>query len=160
MVRLTKKYNTSTASKSVRNDDILILSQCLRSFSHRRCSVKKGALRNFAKLTGKHLCQSLFFNKIGLQLYLKRRLWHRCFPVNFQEHLFLKNTGCFRPKLKSLGRANLTKIFRDTLETKRWNLFSNSEHWNISYIKNQPKLNVTIFMKYGGYFSSVTFEIK
>ena len=31
--------------------------------SHRRCSVKKGVLRNFAKFTGKHLCQSLFFNK-------------------------------------------------------------------------------------------------
>ena len=31
--------------------------------SHRRCSVRKGALRNFAKFTGKHLCQSLFFKK-------------------------------------------------------------------------------------------------
>ena len=27
--------------------------------NHRRCSVKKGFLRNFAKFTGKHLCQSL-----------------------------------------------------------------------------------------------------
>ena len=26
-----------------------------------RCSVKKGVLRNFAKFTGKHLCQRLFF---------------------------------------------------------------------------------------------------
>ena len=26
---------------------------------------KKGVLRNFAKLTGKHLCQSLFFNKVA-----------------------------------------------------------------------------------------------
>ena len=26
---------------------------------------QKGALRNFAKFTGKHLCESLFFNKIG-----------------------------------------------------------------------------------------------
>ena len=25
---------------------------------------KKGVLRNFAKFTGKHLCQSLFFNKL------------------------------------------------------------------------------------------------
>ena len=34
-----------------------------------RCSVKNGALRNFAKFTGKHLCQSLFFNKVaGLRL--------------------------------------------------------------------------------------------
>ena len=30
--------------------------------SHRRCSVTEGVLRNFAKFTGKHLCQSLFFN--------------------------------------------------------------------------------------------------
>ena len=33
--------------------------------SHRKCSVKKGALRNFVKLTGKDLCQSLFFNKVA-----------------------------------------------------------------------------------------------
>ena len=33
--------------------------------------MKKDALKNFAKFTGKHLCQSLFFNKVaghGLQL--------------------------------------------------------------------------------------------
>ena len=30
---------------------------------------KKGVIRNFTKLTGKHLCESLFFNKIaGLRL--------------------------------------------------------------------------------------------
>ena len=47
---------------------------------------EKDVLRNFAKFTGKHLCQSLFFNKIaGLRpaTLLKNRLWHRCFPVNF-----------------------------------------------------------------------------
>ena len=33
-----------------------------------RCSVKKGVLKGFAKFTGKHLCQSPFFNKVaGLQ---------------------------------------------------------------------------------------------
>ena len=32
--------------------------------SHQRCSVRKGILRNFAKLTGKHKCQGLFFNKL------------------------------------------------------------------------------------------------
>ena len=43
--------------------------------SHRKCSMKKGVLKNFVKLTGKHLCQSLFFNDIAglsLQFYLKR----------------------------------------------------------------------------------------
>ena len=39
---------------------------------HDRCSrpevfCKKGILRNFAKFTGKHLCQSLFFNIVAGQ---------------------------------------------------------------------------------------------
>ena len=35
-------------------------------------SCKKGVIRNFAKVTGKHLCQSLFLNKVTgkrLRLY-------------------------------------------------------------------------------------------
>ena len=32
--------------------------------SNQRCSVKQGVLGNFAKFTGKHLRQSLFFNKL------------------------------------------------------------------------------------------------
>ena len=57
---------------------------------------KKGVLRNFTKLTGEHLCQGLFFNKVaGLRpaTRLEKRLWHRCFPVNFVKFLrtpFLK----------------------------------------------------------------------
>ena len=51
---------------------------------------KKGVLRNFTKFTGKHLCYSLFFNKVeGLKpaTLLKKRPWHRCFPVNFAKFL-------------------------------------------------------------------------
>ena len=58
--------------------------------SHQRCSLRKGVLRNFAKFTGKHLRQSLFFNKVaglGPATLLKRRLWHRCFAVNFAKFL-------------------------------------------------------------------------
>ena len=43
--------------------------------SHQRRSLKKGFLKNFAKFTGKNLCQSPFFNKVaGLrrETYLKR----------------------------------------------------------------------------------------
>ena len=57
--------------------------KCLRS-SHWSCSIKKGVTKNFAKFTGKHLCQSLW----------KKRLWNRCFPVNFAKFsraLFLQN---------------------------------------------------------------------
>ena len=58
---------------------------------------EKGVPRNFAKFTGKHLWQSLFFNKVaGLRptTLLKKRLCHKSFPVNlrnFSEHRFLKN---------------------------------------------------------------------
>ena len=39
------------------------------------CSIIKCVLRNFAKFTGKHLCKSLFFNKVeGLRpFFLKKR---------------------------------------------------------------------------------------
>ena len=43
--------------------------------------MQKGALRNFTKFTGKHLCQSVFFNKVaglGPATLLKKRLLHRC----------------------------------------------------------------------------------
>ena len=39
--------------------------------NHRRCSIRKGVLRNFAKFTEKHLRQSLFFNKAYLKTLLK-----------------------------------------------------------------------------------------
>ena len=73
--------------------------------SQRRCSVRDGVLKNFAKLAGKHLYQSLFFNKAaGLSpaTLLKKRLWHRCFPVNFAKFLrttFERKTpgDCFYP---------------------------------------------------------------
>ena len=67
--------------------------------SHRRCSIRKGVLRNFAKFTGKHPHQSLSFNKVvGLRhaTLLKKRLQHRYFPVNFAKFLrtpFLQNTS-------------------------------------------------------------------
>ena len=51
---------------------------------------EKGVLRNFAKFTGKHLCHSIFLNKVaGLRptTLLKKRLWHWCFPVNFTKFL-------------------------------------------------------------------------
>ena len=62
--------------------------------SHWRCSVRKGVPRNFAKFTGKHLCENLFLNKVaGLRpaTLLKKRLWHRCFPINFAK--FLEHLG-------------------------------------------------------------------
>ena len=60
---------------------------------------KKGVIRNFAKFTGKHLCQSLFFNKFAgssLQLYWNwdsgTGAFQRIFEISkntfFTEHLW------------------------------------------------------------------------
>ena len=78
---------------------INVIRYCTENWSsHQRCSMKKGVLRNFAKFTGKHLCQSLSFNKFAgwSTTLLKKRLRRRCFPVNFAKFLgttFLQNTS-------------------------------------------------------------------
>ena len=72
-----------------------------------RCSVRRVFLKNLKKNTRKHLCQSLYFNKVASlrsATPLKKRLWHRCFPVDFAEFLrtpFLQNTSssCFKSYL-------------------------------------------------------------
>ena len=76
--------------------------------SHRRCSLKKGVLKKFAKFTGKHLCWSHFFHKVTgqkLATLLKKRLQYRCFLVNFAKFLrtpFSENT---------FGRLLLQNLF-------------------------------------------------
>ena len=59
--------------------------------SHRRCSVRKGILKNFAKFTGKHQCQSFFFNKVtGLDLqFIKKETL--VFSCEFCENWVLLN---------------------------------------------------------------------
>ena len=77
--------------------------------SHRRYSVRKGVLRNFAKVTGKYLCQSLYFNKVRPATLLKQRLWRRCFPMNFAKFLrtpfFAKHFWATASKYKEIFYA-------------------------------------------------------
>ena len=83
--------------------------------SQRRCPVRKGVLRNFAKFTGKQLCQSLFLNKVaGLRTatLLKKRLMHRCFPVNFAK--FLRT-----PSLENTSRRLLLNIIAILIITSK-----------------------------------------
>ena len=65
---------------------------------------KKGVLKNFAKVAGKHLCQSLFFNNVAgrsKQLYLKRDSdtgvsceFFGIFKItSFIEHLWATSSG-------------------------------------------------------------------
>ena len=67
---------------------------------------KKGVLRNFEKFTGKHLCQSLFFNKVaGLRLFfIKKETLAQVFSCEFLD--ISKNTFYCRtpPMTASLFR--------------------------------------------------------
>ena len=69
--------------------------------SQRRYSVKNGVIKNFGKFTGQHLCHSLFNKVTGIKpaTLLKRRLWHRFFPVNIAKFLrtsFFTDCLCMR----------------------------------------------------------------
>ena len=101
--------------------------------SHRRFSVKKGVLRNFAKFTGKHLCQRLFFNKVaglglGSATLLKKRLWHRCFQVNFAKFLrtpfLIEHVWTSAFVFTTLFRVNITVRTRSNSTKKLYWLFT------------------------------------
>ena len=74
---LISVVNYTVYKSNIKSNCILLCHLCVRS-SPEEVFCKKDVLRNFTKFPGKHLCQSLF---------LKKRLWHRCFPVNFTKFL-------------------------------------------------------------------------
>ena len=53
--------------------------------NHRRCSVRKGVLRNFAKFTGKHLCHSLLKKKKNIldHNYLSAAIVYFCIYIMY-----------------------------------------------------------------------------
>ena len=106
----------------------------IREAGAQRCSVKNVFLEISQKYTGKHLCQSFFFNDVaglrhkGLRrlchsrvclrpaTLLKMRLWHKClFSCEFCE--ISKNTffyGCF-----SKERLCHSRFWNQTLERQK-----------------------------------------
>ena len=62
---------------------------------------KKGVLRNFEKFLGKHLCQSLFFNKVaGLRII--KALWEL---------------------YKSFIKASLWKVYKSFIKASLWKVY-------------------------------------
>ena len=96
---------------------------------------KKGVLKNFAKLTGKHLSQSLFSIKLQAPptTLLKKRLWHRyhldqlAVSVNF---ISQKNTAL----CKQMTANNLIGVSRFGAAGELLLLYSNKRVL-------QPRLN-------------------
>ena len=86
-MKIDKRYQTALIHMKIKQVMIVMIQkQSPRGVLQKRCSAKKVFLEISKKFTGKHLCQSLFFNKVaGLRpaTLLEKRLWHRCLPVNF-----------------------------------------------------------------------------
>ena len=79
--------------------------------SHQRCSVKKGVLKNLANFTEKDLCWSL-----------KKRLQHRCFPMNIAKFLrtsILKNI-CERVLPHTIKYTILTTKLNHLVSLAKW----------------------------------------
>ena len=111
-----------------------------RSFFGRRhleVFCKKGVLKNFTKLIGKHLCQSLFFNKVGSlkpeNLFKKTQVFFCGFCDIF------KNTDIFY-KTSAVAASHFFEIFLVSFSKKipfplkmkttfRWHYFK--WHWKL-----------------------------
>ena len=100
---------------------------------------KKSVPRNFAKVTGKHLCQSLFFNKVegAACNFIKKRLRHRCFPVKF---------------VKFLRAPSLT-------EHVLWLFLANCLNKLVFFYKNCSQSSTSLIV-YGDLYSCVNFNFK
>ena len=86
--------------------------------SHQRCSVKKGALKNFAKFTGKHLYQSLFLKKVAGSRPATCEFCEIFKDTFFTEHLWVNASTIFT-------------IFRvgSTLPNVLMKIRSSASHW-------------------------------
>ena len=93
--------------------------ECQGRSSRPEVFYKKSVLRNFAKFTEKHLCQSLFFNTVWVRrsTLFKKRLWHSCFPVNFAK--FLRKPFCCRTL--PVARSEISKNHRMIPERQHQN---------------------------------------
>ena len=126
-----------------------------------KCSAKKGVLRNFTNFTGKHLFQSLSFNKVaGLRsaTLLKKRLWPKAcnfikketlaqvFSCEFYE--ISKSTFSYRTPL--VAASVLGHVFFMVHANVKFHGYSNSTSkiWGMyifpSSLKGNPLQNMLI----------------
>ena len=96
----------------------------------------KGVLKHFANFTGKHLRQSLFFNKaadLRPATLLKNRPWHRCFSVNFAKFLrtpfFTEHLQCLLLKFISHHIKEMLYVNINLMGNKPWSKYIFSCFW-------------------------------
>ena len=108
------KFKLKNSVLSMFRESIGPLTKVLQMANFKSLSFR-GVLKNFAKFTEKHLCQSLFFNKATL---LKKRLCHMCFPLSFAKfwRTPILRSICERLHLKLKVMNYRSDIFADTFK--------------------------------------------
>ena len=108
------------------------LSRILFRSSHRKCSIKEGVVKNFAKFKRNTCARVSFLIKLqawGLRpaTLLKVRLWHKCFPVNFDKFL---RRSFLRENLQWL----LLNVAKYLLSNGYFRFTSNISQWTIGVL--------------------------
>ena len=93
--------------------DLSLLKAMINRRSHRKFSMKKAVLKNFAIFPKKHLYWSLFFMKWLIKIidFIKKGLQHRCFPVNISNFLRSCSYGSELARLAGLAHLGEISIF-------------------------------------------------
>ena len=113
----------------------------LRRSSHQRWSVKKSVIRNFTKFTGKHLRQSLFFNKKNN--FFKKETLTQVFSCEFCE--ISKNTFSIEHlRTTASGLLHFEKIWISKSIARPSSNWANYRHvfWETSQLVNISRANV------------------
>ena len=107
---------------------------------------KKNVLRNLTKFTRKHLCQSFSFQRIKPATLFKKRLWHRCFPVNFAKLPQNTSGGCFCNEICLWDRWNPSIKMKMVLFLTRVFLITNS--FKVVYLLSKMRLSITMDLSF------------
>ena len=93
--------------------------------SHQRCLKINGVFRNFARFAGKHLCQSLFFNKVaGLRTMALAQVFSCEFSKTF------KNTYSEKHLQTTTSINSWAAVFQERLALSfKWNALTSETSW-------------------------------
>ena len=144
---LKKNFGLCYLSVYVWNSEIIcLLERRPLELVAQRCSVRKDVLRNFTKLTGKHLCQSLSFNKVaGLRPqacnFIKRETLAQVFSFKFRE--ISKNTFFKEHLLWLLLVLEISnkRLFTTNVSIKSISTQSNNRKTKMTIINEMVPLN-------------------
>ena len=107
--------------------------------SRREVFCKKKALKNFEKITGKHLLQSFFSKVPGSSNFVKKRLQHRCSPVKYAKFILQNSSGGINKKEPKFT-VQLNEAFNLSLWNKTKNSSCSLNAENTVFVSLEPKI--------------------